>query len=245
MNPRRTVLSLLLILACWGPSAEGAGEERDWDVAVEPVREVCVEGTGEGSWAAALLAPEGLAPALVDGRAQLSLCGTSARFGGRDFQEAIFSVVVQEPRGEAAFLVAALNSRRSYAWVERHRNRSPYQHGAVLGTFDGRGARLALGPEDAPWLSASTDLGGVAPAGAPEVFDGAIYLPGRALFYARLEGDAARAPWGPTDRLEVAPGASVITEAVLASGFTPTGWRLGAAARHAKTATIDLADKRP
>lgn len=237
MLPLLGALAPLLLLLSASARAETGGAHA-YDVAVEPVHEVCLEGAGEPGWAAALLAPEGLSPALLDGRAQLTLCATSARFGGRTFSEAIFSVAVEEPAGgSGAFLVAALNSRRSYAWVERRRNRSPYAHGAVLERFGAEGARLRLGPEEAPWVTASTALQGVAVNGQPERFEGAIYQPGHTLFYARLEGEVSRAPWSDQDALEIAAG-SDLSAALSASAFTPTVWRLRAAGRHAKTKTI-------
>lgn len=231
-------LPLLLLSASALAASNGA---RTYDIAVEPVHEVCLEGLGDGAWATALLAPEGLAPALEDGRAKMTLCGTSARFGRRDFQEAILSVAVLAPEGEAgAYLVAALNSLRSYAWVERHRNRSPYAHGAVHEGFGADGARLSLGPDEAPWVLAATDLSGVPVMASPDLFEGALHQPGHTLFYARLEGEVARAPWRPQDSFVVSETANAaISTALLASQFTPTGWRLRAAGRHAKTNTLD------
>ena len=236
------MLAVALILGLLTPPALAA-EARTYDITVSPVHEVCLEGSGDAAWATALLAPEGLAPHLEEGRARLSLCGTSSRFGGRNFQEAIFTVEVEAPEGgEATFLVEALESLRLYARVERRRNRSPYAWGAVRERFDEQGAALGFGPPESPWFEAHTTFAAPPSPPEPQVFEGAIHQPGHTLFYARLEGDRAEAPCSPADTLTLGPvGVSALSDALRASGFTPERWLLRAAGTHAKTNTLDRA----
>jgi hypothetical protein len=106
-----------------------------YDVEVSPVREVSLVAEADWEFWRRKLEPQGVTPAKVDGRAELMVCGASARFKGIRFRELSFSVAVcREPGGparDAMVLVRAFNSIRFFAWVERTFFRTPYYAGDV------------------------------------------------------------------------------------------------------------------
>jgi hypothetical protein len=204
-----------------------------WDVSVEPVAELCLLGSADAAWATALLAPEGLAPKLEGGRALLSICGSEARFGGRSFREGILGLQTTD----GLYMVWALNSIPSYAWVERKRNRSPYDTGHVAFRADHRGALLELSGEGRTRLSAR----GPAPQGAaqPRSYAGRIHQPGHSYFDAELVGEALLLPFGPDSSWSLGPEDHSLVRQLRAADFQPQQWMWREAGRHSKTKTMD------
>jgi hypothetical protein len=204
-----------------------------WDVSVEPVAELCLLGSADAAWASALLAPEGLAPELQGGRALLSICGSEARFGGRVFREGILGLQTTD----GLYLVWALNSIPSYAWVERKRNRSPYETGHVALRADHRGALLEIGVEGRTRLSArGPALQGKA---QPRSYAGRIHQPGHSCFEAELVGDALLLPFGPGSFWSLGPPDHGLVQGLAAADFQPEQWMWREAGRHSKTRTMD------
>ena len=237
--------------ACLCAFAIGAPPEEEpaYDVVVDPMAEVCLRGVGDAAWATARLSPEALKPKLDGARATILLCATSGRFG-RSFDEVIYSVEVEDPTGgggEAAFLLQAFNSVRSYAWIERKRNRSPYEYGEIsVESGVGRGAfslhtkagfqlTAALGPRDVGGLHQDVS------------FDGAIYLP-QALnpredvgeyFLARLDGEAEVFAFDSTVDTFSFQGEGPLATLLTEGHFTPELWILRPTSRHAKTDNLE------
>ena len=230
---------LLLSSLLTGTASAREVSPGDYSLTVAPVAELCLDGVGPlDRWDH--LSALGLSAVAVNGQANLSLCVTRARFGGRWFSEAIFTVAVEGPQGPGAYLVAAHNSIASYARVERRRNLSPYTHGQIFFSDDPALASLLIrGADGVEALQAQNGGPPLAPTSAPG-FEGPIYLPSGGHFYARLGPSSASAPFEPgEDTLTIMPGAgqSAVASALAEAGFVPTGWRGSQTNEHAKTRT--------
>ena len=241
-SPRPGLLLAALLAGCLPGPGPQPGE---YTVTVEPVDEVCAVGPVRPEWAAQVLVREGLAPAGFGGAPRGSLCVTSSAFHGVAFREAVYGLYVVPigAEGEGAppelFLVAALESLRSFAWVERTRNASPYHHGTVQHTVGPGGIDVHLATPEGEVLAARS----AALPGAPEpaVFEGRIFQRGRTFFYARLEGTLDRRRAAPGDSFVVGPDAAgPFAEALRASAFVPGEWWVRPAGRHAKGDTASV-----
>ena len=228
---RHGFVVLALVAACG--KAPGA-----YDIEVDGMDELCLLGAGDPAWAARVVAEEGLA--LSGPRPRLTLCATRGAFGGLAFAEAIFAVeLAPEGDQQASMLVHAVNSRATFAWIERVRNLSPYTSGEVDHSTDPAGIRLAVATAAGRVVAASRGAP-VTLAPAPSVFEGKIHQPGRSWFGARLEGGATTAPFDPAvDRFEVGEDAAdPLAAALRASGFVPDTWFIRPTAKHAKDDTV-------
>lgn len=202
-------------------------------LSVEPVAETCLSGPADAEYWRAALAPEGLTPLLTEGRAWLTVCATRARFGGRSFGEGTLGVATADG---GLFLVGAINDVRSYAWVERRRNRSPYVHGDS--TRSAGAVRLGA-PDGAVLVATRAER-----PGHPEPLDftGPIWLPATqgepgGAFWAALTGDGLVWQIDPTvDHVEIGPAA--LAAPLRDSGWAPTRWTAREASRHAKSDTV-------
>lgn len=215
----------------WLITSAGVANASSYDLTVSPVHETCVEGSASPSWAESVLAAEGLRPAQVDDRAQVKLCGTTARFGHRTFSEGTLSVVVDDG---SAFLVGALQTIGMYAWVERTRNKSPYVHGDVDEAHDATGVHLVWRVHGNEVLSATG-----APVDGPtvdEVFEGPIHQPGGTCFDARLAAARQRRAFDAATDVVVF-GEGPLADVLRSADFTPTGWVVAADGVHAKNKT--------
>jgi hypothetical protein len=232
-------MTLLLLLSLTDDAAAREVTPGAYTLTVAPVAELCLDGVGAlDRWDH--LSALGLRPLAADGQAQLSLCVTRARFGGRWFSEAIFAVAVEGPLGPGLYLVAAHNSVPSYARVERRRNLSPYTHGGVYFSGDPALAALRVQTGDGVEAIHATNGGPPLPPNPAGGFEGPIYLPSGGHFFARLGPSESSAPFEPTeDTLTIAPGAaqSAVAAALTDAGFTPTAWRGSQTNEHAKTRT--------
>ena len=99
------------------------------------VREISLLGTADLPYWSARLAEEGLIPATLGGRARVLIVAAESRFKGIRFRELSFSILVAHKathaNEQAAYLVAAFNSRRVFAFCERVLFKTPYSYGDV------------------------------------------------------------------------------------------------------------------
>jgi hypothetical protein len=220
---------------------------------ISPVREVALLGDADLAWWQGRLRSEGLEPQARDGRAQVLLIGTSARFRGIAFRELSVSVTVTAPAGsdrqDADFLAGAYNSSRLLAWCERTFFSTPYVHGDVEVQIEPSPA-LRLSERGEAILSAKFADCAPGTRRLPQsdgdgAWCGALHLPsgdsGRGtskLFFARLVGHTQTYDFAGEDKLVLRPAPNYPTlRNLVESGFTPRQWSVRAAAIHARSKT--------
>ena len=219
---------------------------------VDHVRETTLRGLADLAPWQAQLAARGLTAVNRDGRAELMLSATDAKFAGIRFRECSICALVRENESgaEGWFMAHAFNSSRLFAWCERAFFATPYYTGAVESN--------ATPPAK---IEASADRGQFRAAMDASMRDrepsrrgheswrGPIFLPSppskpttiRKLFYTALSGDTQAFPFMPDrDELAVTPTARWPIFAALAESlFTGVEWLLRADASHAKSHTYE------
>ena len=234
------------VLLC--PLTMYAGEPpAPFTISIEGVREVCVQGTSSADYWGPVLQNQGLELVVKDGFANVLICATQLKWGGARFQELIVSVRGQTPGGgewaDGYYLVGALNSKKSFAWVERRRNHAPYEHGDIVLEYRDGASRMEASLDDVPMVKMSR-VGGDSPGQRQEVnFLGPIFLPGgltsHSVFYAALEGVAILIPFqAGVDVMELGPSTDGVTRALVDSHFVPTDWIIKEDATHRKSDTV-------
>jgi hypothetical protein len=221
-----------------------------YDVEVSPVREVSLVANADWDFWRRKLEPEGVTPARIDGRAELLVCGASARFKGIRFRELSFSVAVcRDPAGatrDAMFLVRAFNSIRFFAWVERTFFRTPYYAGDV--TVDvGPPAKSGLTTNGTARLRAEMNgaAGRTPLRTGDDGWEGPILLPRfrptdeAKMFRAKLAGLTRVYEFSTADdvlRIEPTSEHEVFAD-LAASDFRGREWHVREAAYHGKAKT--------
>jgi hypothetical protein len=223
---------------------------------IHNVGEVSLTGVADGEYWRERLAIGGLAPAIVDGAAEIMLSATDARFLGVPFCELSISVFVQQ-RGEGAqpkprsavYLTHAYNSSRLLAFCERTFFRTPY-FPAPLEVCATDPITVQLGPKAQCWLRLSasallqSEIRSIA-HNASGCWEGPIYLPSVGgkppeLFYAKLSGPTDVYPFlVEADLCELNPTAHhPAIRALVDSRFVPREWSIRRGATHARTKTF-------
>jgi hypothetical protein len=221
-----------------------------YDVEVSPVREVSLVAQADWEFWRRRLEPEGVTPARVDGRAELMVCGASARFKGIRFREISFSVAVcREPGGptrDAMFLVRAFNSIRFFAWVERTFFRTPYYAGDVAVEI-GPPVRNGLSVGGTPLWRAEMSGAATRPPirDGDDGWEGPILLPRfrptdeAKMFRAKVAGLTRVYAFSSADdvlRIEPSAEHAVFAE-LIESDFRGREWHVREAAFHGKAMT--------
>jgi hypothetical protein len=216
------------------------------------VKEVSLTGTADLAFWRGRLAREGLLPAESDGRAQLLLGATEARFMGIPFREfSIFVFVTPRARSserQGAWLTQAFNSNWFFALVERVWFATPYAHGMPHVQCDlPAGVELAVGGRRLFRARMAPEAVLRAPSReGNEDWEGPIFLPprrpqqpGRQWFYARLAGAAKVYPFaGGRDELEIGSSRHFpALDWLAASHFQVREWIIRAQAAHARSKT--------
>jgi len=229
------------------PRAAQAGDASlKYDIVVDPMAEVCLEGAGELTFWTTTLEKEGLHPTVEDGHAVLMLCANSGRFGLK-FQEVIYTIFTSnEPGGssrDGGFLIYGLNSRKAYARVERKRNQSPYEHGEVVQKIEGSVAAIGGTTEDG-WYVTATLSGELEPISKGEkLWQGPVHLPramtpeGEAdeVFDVRLSGVAETYTFAPESDTFSTGGDASVSPLLNPVVFEPKLWLVRPVGVHAKT----------
>ena len=215
---------------------------------IQNVSEVTLYGQAAASYWQARLEGCSFQPASTDGRVDILLSATSARYMGSPFMELSISLAIQ---GSAApsnfFLVQAFNSSAAFAWIERTFFQTPYypaglrvqgrlpaeiqasQGGRTIlsAAMAGGEARLPTASQDEDWL-----IPIFLPAGKarkPQV---------ERYFYGKLSGMTHVYPFVPgKDTFDLQPQAGTSLHDLKESGFTPKEWRIRPNAVHAKSKT--------
>jgi hypothetical protein len=144
--------------------------------------------------------------------------GAAGAFHGIRFQELSISRVIGEER---AFMIAAFNSRRFFAWCERVFFKTPYVYGDVrVGPRSLSVPGVMRAEMREPRTPSSVGRDG---------WHGEVHLPGGRCFVAKLEGMTERYRVIDSDRFE-------LTHPALRT-FVPREWIVRADARHAKSKT--------
>lgn len=223
---------------------------RRWVADLAGVREVGLSGSADLGFWRARLAVEGLEPEPVGAAAMLVLVAADMAFMGMAFREFTVAVKVRSPRpdlGEAVFLEQAFNSRRSFAWCERHLFHAPYGH-ACIELDVGRPSHMQLATAAGSRLRAAQGPGALGES-VEEGWEGLVLLPHKPrgtlrdpwCFRGALSGAGLRAPFRVEDRFELDPSpADPVMGALADSGFEPLEWRVRTTARHRKSATQRL-----
>jgi hypothetical protein len=234
-----------------------------WAAELAHVREVSLLGTADLAFWKDRLLEEDLRPAETNGLAQLLIIAADSRYLGVRFRELSFSVLVlrQEEgiRRDAAYLLAAYNSFRLFALVERVFFSTPYDHGEVRVSVSlpasiqfVKNYEVVFGAEMAADVSGT----GREPSHRGEGgWDGPVFLPGNRrgrgrpakLFFARLRGDTRTYPFLPDkDSVAISPLAdSEVLQALRDSLFVAKEWIIREDAAHAKSKTYKRTDVLP
>lgn len=194
------------------------------------------------------LAPEGLAPTPLGGRAQLVLSAPDLRWSGMRFQELSLGVIVgQAPAGEPAlglYLAHAYNSSRLLALLERALFQTPYAHRATQVTAALPAAITVTGVAGTA-LRAAMATAARALWSRDDTWEGTIFLPTpvgartRRHFYAKLGGPTEAYAFDPAaDSLVISPPPDDrLLTLLVESQFAPQEWRLRTDGTHARSRT--------
>lgn len=217
------------------------------------VREVSIVGTATYGFWADHLGVQNLTPLKVDGRAQILLMATDARFKGIRFQELSVSISLApgdrpgQQLGAGAYLARAFNSSRLFAFCERKLFRTPYFYGPVE-VRASLPASVRLTRKREPLFRAEMGTGGApeSPGVSPyeQGWEGPVFLPSGRLFFARIRGAAQVVAFRPSrDALEIRPPKKLLVlQALLDSEFTATHWLVRPDAVHQKSKTYEVSE---
>lgn len=217
--------------------------------AIEPVREVTLSLLADLDVWKALLAQEGLRPAVTDGKARLIITASDSVFKGVPFRELAISVHVEPPREglapEGHFLVHAYNSSRFFAFIERAVFHTPYYH-AQVSVNPKLPASIRVSRDGNDCFRATMGESRSPRSDAAERMHGPIYLPrgsaveGGKLFYATLEGQTQTYDFNPAqDAVVVSPSApEAVFRALRDSHVQGEEWIIRERGRHAKSRTV-------
>lgn len=216
---------------------------------VRNVREVILEGRADYRYWQEQLAPAGLIPYRDGDRVVMLISVTDLRWMGRRFRELSILVALCQSDGCGApdgyYLIHAYNTSRLFALAERLFFRTPYNH-AAIDLQHRHPAHFALRDGEQTLLGGTMAAGDIATASAQDDYwAGPVYLPdasgqpSRSHFFVILSGPTAVYPFSHGDSFTFAAQTSVPAVRALSDcRFAPSAWRLRAAARHLKTATV-------
>jgi hypothetical protein len=216
-----------------------------------PVRDVNLRGSADLAYWREHLEPLHLAPADVNGKAQIIIIAASMKYMGIEFSEASFAVVLHErdsPLGpDAVFLTRAYNSSRMFTFCERTFFSTPYRHADCrLSIADPTYVEI----RDSTQVLFRAEMNRRKPQqnDAPSYEDawhGTIFIPadaGKKLYFARLEGLIRAYPFDPaTDSFIIEPTNphDATLKSLLDSNFAPTEWLIRDSATHSRTKTYN------
>lgn len=211
----------------------------------QPVDELSLHGSADASFWAPRLAPLGLKPLLIEGAAQVTLMAAEMTFAGVRFRELSVAVDVEKTEADGddgMLLLEAFNTVRFFAWVERTWFHTPYRF-ARLDFSPAKSFRLYAGER----TTLRAELGPrTLPPGEDMQRVGPVLLPPRSAaagvplkwFLAKLNGVTVRAPFLPTDTLQMeAAGEAGVVADLVASHFSPREWTVLSAGYHGKSKT--------
>jgi hypothetical protein len=227
-------------------SPAATGGPRRYETTVRDVREVAlVGGAGLAPWSEAL-APEGLRPLPVDGRAEITLLASAATYMGVRFRELALCVTLAQPTRESAlagaWMARAWNSVRFFAFVERARFRTPYEL-AEVAVDSGLPASFGASRQGSPLLRARMAARPTESEPGDDTWEGTVFLPrpdgsrdplGK-LFFVRLRGVSRVHPWAPDDVLEIGDARDAALDLLARSDFRPHAWRIRNGAEHSRS----------
>jgi hypothetical protein len=231
-----------------------------WAAELSHVREISLLGTADLIFWRNRLMEVDLLPAERDGQAQLLIIAADSTYRGVKFQELSFCVLVApqqvETRQEAAYLLQAFNSRRSFAFAERVFFSTPYDHGEVRVSAS-LPASFQIVKHGEVVFRAEMEADASAPVREPlrhgaDGWEGPIFLPATRreagcdgkVFFARLRGDTQTFPFLPyRDAMTIKPTrGSEILQTLVDSHFVAKEWAIRADATHAKSKTYKRAE---
>jgi hypothetical protein len=243
-------IGVVCLLAA-GTTVAPAAQAVTYDVTLSGVQEVCLAGTADLAYWEKLLRPEGLAPAVKDGRAELSVCAMASRFMGIGFREAVLTVATTATPGsgrkDGLYLVTAVNSNPFFAWVERQTNQAPYQSGTVVAAIEPTRTALGWGEGRLMGVQAVMTAPAAAQRSVQEPFEGPVYLPKDlspkrpqgAYFAVRLSGTTDVSPFDKRrDSFLLGNDSLAVVKHLRRSHFVPQEWRVRRDATHAKSGTL-------
>lgn len=214
---------------------------------VSPVKEVTLHGLAELDVWQERLAAEELTPVARDGRAQLFISATEARFKGIRFRECLIGVHVQRLNARpddmpAMYLLHAWNSLRVFAWIERNLFGTPYYPGQIE-VEPQQPIRFQLSERGKQFAAGS--IGPREPERVVEEhWQGTIFLPRKGnkpqqLFVAKLAGLTEHYPYDIfRDPVALLDSSSCPALGwLIDSQFCPTAWHIRPQAAHAKSKT--------
>jgi hypothetical protein len=227
-------------------SRSAAAGARRYETTVRDVREVSLVGLADPAPWAETMAPEGLRPLPVDGRAEILLLASASTYMGVRFRELAVAVTLAQPTRESAlagaFMARGWNSVRFFAYVERAWFKTPYEP-AEVSVDNALPASFGASRQGASLLRARMAARPTVAEPGADTWEGTVFLPRPAdsrdplgkLFFVRLRGVCREHPWAPADTLEIGPAPDEVLALLTASDFTPRLWRVRTGAEHSRS----------
>lgn len=225
----------------------------NYDVEVSNVREVVLLGSADLSFWRDHLRPAGLYPVSDNGKAQIVMAATEARFMGLRFREMPISIPVSLTDGgkQAGFyLIHATNSIKFFACVERARFGTPYYHGKIEMSPELPASFRLTGADDAllaVTMDPSATSRPVVESWLGQDWEWPVFLPvantgtddAGNVFYARVRGQAGCYRFESEDAVTIKPSRQhPVLQWLIDSQYTPTHWCLREGATHGKSKTV-------
>lgn len=213
---------------------------------IDQVLEVSLRGTSDLSFWRGRLKHEGLTPVEEDGRAQLLVSATAAKYNGIRFRELCFLVAVTaQVAGDTVqgyYLMHAFNSVRLYAWIERTFFSCPYWPAEVAVAAQPQ-VSIAMREKGQDCFRATLATDIAATRVDADGWQGPIFLPTghrQQFFHAQLSGKTEVYPSRPNDTFHIAPHPRwAIFAAIKEAGLIGQEWHIRRNAVHAKSQTLD------
>lgn len=216
---------------------------------LEGVVDVTLFGTASLEYWTNQLEDEALEPIDTSGSAQIMIISSEGRFWGQRFRELSISVLarpVERPEDrDGAYLVAAFNSNRFFAFCERRFFSTPYE-AEYIEVGCGEKTGFSISRDEGEALEAEVSHSVTFDAAQPDTWGGPVYLPTipgsdrRLGFMARIEGKTVVLPFAAEDTTVLTgcdrPG---VFQHLSQSGFYPSEWRIRPTAVHEKSKTYE------
>ena len=212
---------------------------------VNNVQEIALFGTSDLLYWQQKLASEGLRPVDCGGSAEVAIHGISGRWMGIPFRELTVGITVHATQSSdvpSIWLEHAFSSSKTLAFLERTLFHTPYRH-AIVEVEREPFPEISVGKSDSDILHLRMKPRERDDDIENDVWEGAIYLPGRGrtrrrrIFFARLSGDTNVYSFRPKDdNMEIAATQNGL-RSLMDSRFVPLQWRIRKNSKHARSKT--------
>lgn len=212
---------------------------------IKDAQELTLVGAADRDYWQQHLHGQELYPVDREGRAEVTISSVRLRWLGFRFNELSIAITVcrdgSGTRHDGFFLAAAFNTSRLLTFCERNLFRTPYVHAQVEIELQ-PSCSMRLLDDNQTLLNAERHTAAPPVRSDDEVWEGAIFLPGRGpreLFNARLGGVTEVYPFNAgQDLMQLCPSAKhPIVQQLQESHFGGVEWRIRPHAHHARSKT--------